>query len=411
MLAPARAAAVVAAAIAGTALVPFIAHAESQPLLRVELGTPASSGPLTRGGATETFELTVENPGTEARQYHPWLLLDEAGPSPLQTADITYRVEPVNAPATAVLVGHQDGGWQGMFHPASGSAGDGFQVPAGSELTWKVTIGLTKSYPTINGGFELTAASVRPELERPDTLAFDVAPNNEPGTFRTWMDRTGGCEGLPESQCQGLDLHYKVGGHGTFNHAVRSQLIASYGDSKVRNAGLVVEAKVDGGWKAMKGDDFFATLPTIQKGFGVDSGERVVPLRIKLAADTAVTGPTPITLRTETLLDAGNNYPFAGTTDTKITLGPVKASPTPTTIPSTTPSTTPSVTPSISSSAAAPVPSAPSTPSAGATQATTGSLATTGSDSTTSLYAALAAAALVALGSLAWFTTRRSARR
>ncbi|MER7957333.1 LPXTG cell wall anchor domain-containing protein [Streptomyces sp. NPDC096030] len=413
MLARARSAAVVATALAGTALAgtAFVpaAHADSQPLLRVELGTPAPSGPLTRGGATETFELTVENPGTKARAYHPWLLLDRDGPSPLQTADITYRVEPVNAPATAATVGHQDGGWQGMFHPASGNAGDGFDVPAGSKLTWKVTVGLTKSYPTINGGFKLTAGSVQRELERPDSLDFTVAPNDKPGTFRTWIEKTGGCEGLPETQCQSLDVHYEVGDHGSFDHPLLTQLFAGYAGIHAKNPDLVVQAKVDGRWKVMKGDDRTVNLPAIAKGLDADSGRRTLSLRVKLGDSTGITRLTRVLLQTETRLDAGNNGVFGGAGDTEIVLGPVRATPAPSTspsgTPSTTPSTSPTVTPTTSSSAPAPAaPTSPATPAAARNGSVDGSLAETGSGSTMPLYVG---AALLALGGSVWIAARR----
>ncbi|MFE5937992.1 LPXTG cell wall anchor domain-containing protein [Streptomyces sp. NPDC056470] len=413
MLARARSAVVAIAiagtAIAGTAFVPAAAHADSQPLLRVDLGTPAPSGPLTRGGATETFELTVENPGTKARAYHPWLLLDRNGPSPLQTADVIYRVEPVNAPATAVAVGHQDGGWQGMFHPASGNVGDGFDVPAGSKLTWKVTVGLTKSYPTINGGFKLTASSVQRELERPDSLNFTVAPNDEPGTFRSWIEKTGGCESLPETQCQSLDVHYEVGDHGSFDHPLLTQLFAGYAGIHAKNPDLVVQAKVDGRWKVMKGDDRTVNLPAIAKGLGADSGRRTLSLRVKLGDSTGITRLTRMMLHTETRLDAENGWAFGGAVGTEIVLGPVKATPTPSAspsgTPSTTPSTSPTVTPTTSSSApATSAPTSPATPAAARNGAVDGSLADTGSDSTMPLYVA---AALVALGGLAWIAARR----
>ncbi|MFC9269411.1 hypothetical protein ACFTXJ_16775 [Streptomyces zhihengii] len=398
------AALVVAAAIPGAVLLPATAHADTAPLLRVELTAPASPAPLTRGGATETFELTVENPGDKARAYHPWLLLEEAGPSPLQTADVVLRVEPVEAPATASFVGHQDGGFQGMFHPAAGSVGDGFQVPAGGELTWKVTVGLTADYPTVNGGFTLTAASTQPELEEAKSLGFSVAPQNKPGAFRTWFEKAGACEGGDATSCQKLNLHYKVDGHGSFTHALNTQLLASYG-SGVRNPGLTVQARVDGRWQDVEGDVHTFRLPRVAAGFGADSGERVVPLRFTLAADTKVTEPTGVTLRTETGLESGNTYAFAGTEDTVITLGPARTTPAPSATPTAQPSSTPSATPSPSATSSAPA--APAT-TAAATPATTttGALAKTGSGSGTFVYTGMAAA-LIALGATAWFATRR----
>lgn len=91
--------------------------ADDHAVLRTEMGAPVPSGPLTRGGATETFDLTVKNPTGKAVEYKPWMLLDPKGPSLLDENDVVFKVEAVDAPATKSSIGQQDGGWQGTFSP------------------------------------------------------------------------------------------------------------------------------------------------------------------------------------------------------------------------------------------------------------------------------------------------------
>lgn len=129
-------AAVVAAAIAGTVLMPLTAHATegNKQALKTTMSAPVPSGPLTRGGATETFELTVTNTTDKVSSYHPWMLLNTPGSTmTLQKSDVIFKVEALNAPATASFIGQQDGEWQGMFHPAAGDDGEGFTIPAAWE--------------------------------------------------------------------------------------------------------------------------------------------------------------------------------------------------------------------------------------------------------------------------------------
>ncbi|MFE4260392.1 hypothetical protein [Streptomyces sp. NPDC056883] len=162
-------AAFVVAAIAGTVLMPLSAHAdESNPkALKTTMSAPAPSGPLARGGATETFELTVANTTDKVSSYHPWMILETPGSTvKLQESDVVFKVEAVSAPETTSSIGQQDGGWQGLFRPAAaGNGGDaGFEIPAGGKLTWKVTMGLGKSYPANTGDFTLRSSSYKNEI-------------------------------------------------------------------------------------------------------------------------------------------------------------------------------------------------------------------------------------------------------
>ncbi|MFD5149038.1 LAETG motif-containing sortase-dependent surface protein [Streptomyces sp. NPDC058401] len=173
-------AATVAAAIAAAVLMPTTASAdENNPqALKTTMSAPAPSGPLTRGGATESFELTVTNATDKPSAYHPWMLLDPTGTAPLQQADVVYKVDAVNAPATESKIGQQDGEWQGLFYPAGKNAQDGFEIPAGAKMTWKVTIGLGKNYPAAAGDFKLRASSFSNEVTEANagSLTFKTGP-------------------------------------------------------------------------------------------------------------------------------------------------------------------------------------------------------------------------------------------
>ncbi|MFE3284285.1 hypothetical protein ACFXJJ_14340, partial [Streptomyces sp. NPDC059233] len=78
------AATAVVAAVAGSVLMPLSAYAApaeagNQHALKITMGAPAPSGPLTRGGAAQTFELTVANPSDKPHSFHPWILGTPAG--------------------------------------------------------------------------------------------------------------------------------------------------------------------------------------------------------------------------------------------------------------------------------------------------------------------------------------------
>lgn len=408
----AAAATAVVAAVAGTVLMPLTASAEegNPKALKTTMSAPVPSGPLTRGGAAETFELTVANTTDKASSYHPWMLLDPTSASPLQHDDVTYKVEAVSAPATESRIGQQDGEWQGLFFPAGKTATDGFEIPAGGKMTWKVTIGLAKSYPTNDGEFTLRASSFANEIAEGGAaaLTFKTDPASKPGTLQTWFDQVGPCQGGTGDDCQEMDLRYEAAGDGEFNTALATSFSVDFpGPDDVETADLRASVKVDGQWKDLQVDSGRFRLPVIPKGFGAASGTHITHVKVQLGPKTQVKKLTLVTATAEVALNEGNTYAFLGA-EQKFQLGPVTAG--------TKPSAT--ATPSKSASPAGPAtPTNPAktlaaptvTPTAAKSPAADGSLAHTGSDSNTGLYAGLAFVLIALGGAAAWFAARRRA--
>ncbi|MBT2448330.1 LPXTG cell wall anchor domain-containing protein [Streptomyces sp. ISL-43] len=393
----------VVAAVAGTVLMPLSAQAaEGNPkALKTTMSAPVPSSPLTRGGATETFELTVTNATDKVSSYHPWMLLDPTGASPLQQSDVVYKVEALSAPATKSEIGQQDGEWQGMFYPVGKTASDGFEIPAGGKLTWKVTIGLGASYPTNNGDFQLRASSFANEIADGGTaaLTFKAGPEAKPGTLEAWFDQVGPCDATGADDCQVMAVRYAAGGDGEFNSALATRF--SVDMPGLDKADLQARVKVDGQWKDLPGESGNFNLPVIPKGFSAASGHHLTYVQVKLGPQTQVKKLTLVKATASVALAEGNTHSFLSA-DQQFQLGPVKpASPAPTTPAPTSPAPT-SAAPA--TSAPAPTTAAPTTAN---TPAATGSLAHTGSDSNTGLYTGLAGVLIALGGAAAWFGARR----
>ncbi|MFB7172948.1 hypothetical protein ACFCYM_19300 [Streptomyces sp. NPDC056254] len=410
------------AVVAGvvTTLLPLSATAASaapatgdHAVLRTEMGAPVPSGPLTRGGATETFDLTVKNPTGKAVEYKPWLLLDPKGPSLLQEDDIVFKVEAVDAPATKSAIGGQDGEWQGMFSPSAEEPNSGFDIPANGKMTWKVTIGLGANYPTNNGDFNLTATSYNNSVAPggSDSHLFKVGPQIKTGELKTWFKQTSSGKDGQEQRAY-LDLHHQATGDGVFNVPLATSLTLSHPGEQ--DADFRLQALIDGRWQDLEAKDSRYELPRIAKGFGAASGVHTQPLRLSLGKNTKLTKRTIITMEAEVRQAEGNTWPLK-TVPVRFPLVPItEPAPTePTTNPTnpTTPTTTaPSPTASPSSTSAVRQAVATTTGNSSVTTTTgssTGSLASTGADSSTGLYAGLAAA-LLALGAAAAWLGRRS---
>ncbi|WP_405941924.1 hypothetical protein [Streptomyces sp. NBC_00207] len=406
------------AVVAGvvTTLLPFSATAASaapatddHAVLRTEMGAPVPSGPLTRGGATESFDLTVKNPTGKAVTYSPWMLLDPTGPSRLQKDDVVFKVEAVDAPATKSSVGQQDGEWQGTFFPASGEPGGekgGFDIPANGKMTWKVTIGLGANYPTNDGDFSLSASSYNNSVAPggADSHTFKVDPQVKTGELKTWFKQVGSGKDGQEQRAY-LDLNYQATGDGTFDTALATSLSLSHPGEQ--EADFRVQALFDGRWQDLKAEDSRYELPQIPKGFGAADGVRTLPVRVSLGNHSKLTKKTTITMEAEVRHAVGNSSALK-TASVRFPLVPF-AETVPTDTPSTTPSTAPSTVPPVQPAVATSTGSThvTTTGTATTTTAATGSLATTGAGSSTGLYAGLAAALVVLGAAAAWLGRRR----
>ncbi|WP_030298670.1 LPXTG cell wall anchor domain-containing protein [Streptomyces katrae] len=403
------AATAVVAAVAGTVLMPLSAYAapaeDNHHALKITMGAPVPSGPLTRGGATETFELTATNTTDKPSSFHPWILGTPTGSKPLEKADVIFKVEGVTAPATDSFIGQQDGEWQGMFHPA-GKSGEGFEIPAGAKLTWKVTIGLTKSYPSIDGDFALRATSYQGEVAQGGdaTLVFKAEQTVKTPTLETWFDQINPCQDkTPEYQCREMDLRYRATGDGEFGTALATYLENQVKGGAPEDADLRYQLQVDGQWKDLSQKDGYR-LPDIAKGFGKASGERKVHLRVKVGPNAKLAKETTAILYAPVRPADDNTFAFA-TAEARFQIAPATAttspSPTPSKSATTQPSTSPS--PSASSSATAVAAATTNTKATGAS----GTLAQTGADTNTGLYSGLAAVLVALGGGAAWLGARR----
>ncbi|POX56703.1 hypothetical protein C3489_02595 [Streptomyces sp. Ru71] len=411
--------------VAGAAFLPAAAGAaEQQPAgkpLTMTLGKPAPDAPLSRGGATASMTLTVSNSSDQPQDFSAWLLGEADGPAPIQSDSVVLDVSALNAPATKTFVGGQDGGWQGMFYPSSGKLGDGFSVPAKGELTWKVTVGLDRNYPTNDGDLTLTASPVT-GFEKIDadksrnTAVFRTDPQIRPGELNTtWnWDRKVARPG----QWAGLTLNTAATGPGEFPRELRRTIVVRplY---VTTHHDFLLEAELGGKRVRLEKTDLDTwELPPLPKGFGSSSGTASVKLYLGLGDHSDIVEDSVVHVRA--IYSMGGTYDFAESA-TEVEAGPAQTTPTtpppgtasPSPSASPTPTSTPTGTPSATASATATAGAGTSgttgTGTGTGTSATvTGSMASTGSGSTGPL--AAAAAALVALGAAAAFLGARRRR-
>ncbi|MGW0875763.1 hypothetical protein ACWD3Z_35540 [Streptomyces sp. NPDC002740] len=409
------AATAVVTAVAGAAFVPATAVAAGAAdkagdhALRMTLGAPAPTGPLKRGGATESMILTVANSSDKAQDFSAWLPGTPDGPSPVLKDSIVFDVTAVDAPATKSAVGRQDGSFQGLFFPATGNAASTFSIPAKTEYTWKVTVGLGASYPTNDGDFTLTAGRLVGDTDDEpsrNTQVFKTDPAITPGKLNVAWEQKTGAVARPGQRAE-LVLNATATGPGEFPAELQRTVSAQQFREGAGHPDFVLEAEVGGKIVKLKeSNDSEWELPVMAKGFGSSAGTESIKLYLSLGARSDIEKDTVVPL--EALISMGDSWGFNGA-ETEVKAGPAVV---------TAPSGTPSTTPSASASASAPAsPSASASTSAatitggtagGTTNTTgaTGSLAATGSGGGV-LYGALAAALLAVGGAAAWFGTRR----
>ncbi|MFD9437150.1 hypothetical protein [Streptomyces sp. NPDC060002] len=416
------AATAVVTAVAGAAFVPATAVAAVAAVaadkagdhaLKMTLGAPAPTGPLKRGGATESMILTVANSSDKAQDFSAWLPGTPDGPSPVLKDSIVFDVTAVDAPATKSAVGRQDGSFQGLFFPATGNAASTFSIPAKTEYTWKVTVGLGASYPTNDGDFTLTAGRLIGDTDDEpsrNTQVFKTDPAITPGRLNVAWEQKTGAVARPGQRAE-LVLNATATGPGEFPAELQRTVSAQQFREGAGHPDFILEAEVGG--KIVKLKEFNDSeweLPAIAKGFGSSAGTESIKLYLSLGAKSDIGKDTVVPL--EALFSMADSWGFNGA-ETQVRAGPEVV-----TAPSGTPSTTPSASASASASASssaspsASVSSSAATTTGGTTGGTTdttsatGSLAATGSGGS-GLYGALAAALLAVGGAAAWFGTRR----
>ncbi|MEU2289048.1 hypothetical protein ABZ614_45470 [Streptomyces sp. NPDC013178] len=410
------AATTVVAAVAGTAFLPVTAFAADQTQasakpLTMTLGTPTPEGPLKRGGATESMTLKVTNSSDKAQKFAAWLLGEADGPSPLLKDSVVFDVTAVDAPATKSQVGRQDGAWQGLFFPATGDASDSFSIPAKTEFTWKVTVGLGANYPTNDGNFKLIADALEGEVDADrtrNTVVFKTDPQITPGKLNVAWGREDDVVARPGRRA-GLTLNATATGPGEFPAELSRSVSAQGFREGAGHPDFILEAEVGGKIVKLKElNESEWELPAIPKGFSAASGKNSIRLYLSLGKNTDIKKDTEVPL--EALFSMEDAWGFNGAR-TEVPAGPAETTPG---SPSASPSPSASASPSPSASTSAtPSPSTSTTPAAATTTTTTtdttttttGALADTGSSA--SKQAALATALVLVGGAATWLGARR----
>ncbi|MFD7939209.1 hypothetical protein ACFV4T_32610 [Streptomyces sp. NPDC059755] len=406
------AATAVVTAVAGAAFVPATAVAADKAgghALKMTLGAPTPTGPLKRGGATESMILTVANSSDKAQNFSAWLPGTPDGPSPVLKDSIVFDVTAVDAPATKSAVGRQDGSFQGLFFPATGNAASTFSIPAKTEYTWKVTLGLGASYPTNDGDFTLTAGRLIGDTDDDpsrNTQVFKTDPAITPGKLDVAWEQKTGAVARPGQRAE-LVLNATATGPGEFPAELERTVSAQQFRDGAGNPDFVLEAEVDGKIVKLKeSNDSEWELPAMAKGFGSAKGTESIKLYLSLGKKSDIKKDTVVPL--EALFSMADSWGFNGA-QTKVKAGPALVTPpsgTPSTSPSASASASASASPSVSASGSAATTTGGTTGGTTNTTSTTGSLAATGSGGG-ALYGGLAAVLLAVGGAAAWFGTRR----
>ncbi|WP_328480706.1 hypothetical protein OHS71_19785 [Streptomyces sp. NBC_00377] len=406
------AATAVVTAVAGAAFVPATAVAADKAgehALKMTLGAPTPGAPLKRGGATESMILSVTNSSDKAQEFSAWLPGEPDGPSPVMKDSIVFDVTAVNAPATKSGIGHQDGYFQGLFFPAAGKDHSSFSVPAKTEFTWKVTFGLSATYPTNDGDFTLHAGRLVGDIDDDksrNTVVFKTDPQIKPGKLdQTWVHNTDVV--ARPGQRASLTLNTKADGPGEFPAELHRTISAQDFREGAGHPDFVLEAEIGGKIVKLKeSNDSEWDLPVLPKGFGAASGTSSINLYLSLGEHSDIKKDSVVPLRSSVFMTDSGYFNVA---KTKVTAGPALATGSPSATPSAPASQSPSpsapVTPSASASGSADTLTGGTTGGTTNTTGTTGALANTGSGG--GLYGALAAALLAVGGAAAWFGTRR----
>lgn len=117
--------------------------------ITLKLGKPAAG--RVQPGQSRSFTVTLSNTSSKKVSVAPMLGASAKGAVALGS-DVSFAVSAIHAPATRGELDTQDGGFIGALYPKGGSFGDSFAVPAHTTYTWKVTLGIRKSWPVNDNG-------------------------------------------------------------------------------------------------------------------------------------------------------------------------------------------------------------------------------------------------------------------
>ncbi|MDH6577537.1 hypothetical protein [Kitasatospora sp. MAP5-34] len=324
------ASATIIAALAGAALLPATANAATpgqaatatpaKPLT-ITLGTPSHSDrPLVRGGATETFTVTVSNSAKHAVTYVPAVWGSFAGPSPIAASDIKFAVQPIHAPSTGFSAGEQDQGVLASFFPAGGRVGKGFSVPAAGSFSWKVTVGLAKSYPANDATLALGFNSLDNDVSNFARQVFRTSPTFKSGQFTekfvSKYTNGGGTVSATKPLDVALTMHNGSGA--AFSSGLQTWITILADSKSGQTQPLAVDVLENGHWVTLKSQGGQWTLPRIAPGLA-NGATYTYQLRLRGLKYQGTAKWTNVDLNAQTALTSGNTYVF-GAADKVVTV-------------------------------------------------------------------------------------------
>ncbi|WUH92106.1 hypothetical protein OG900_19660 [Streptomyces sp. NBC_00433] len=370
----------------GGALLAPAAHADSPGAPLTVAVSDVTHHAMNRGSGTNSFVLTVTNTTGTTQPFAGNALVwpNGSGPSPIEVGQIHTEVTPVSAPATDLAVEGQMPGLIAAFFPHGGNRlTSSFQIPAGADYSWKITVGAAADFPGNDDGLDVEISSAQ--------VHFDIGPALPDGHVTEKFDHAATVTPRKPGE---TTLTLSNGAGGKFTSPLRTRI---YLDSAV--PGLKLQYRSGGKWvpATTVEDGSLWMLPEIPAGFAYRQTHSF-PLRFTLEGQPA--GPRDVSVYAQLIL--GDALSGTNAQTTLHLTSAAKPTSTPTSAPSSAPASAP-----------APAPSA-AVKTSGSQGATSGSstpdtqLAHTGS-SHTGLLAGLAGL-LAATGAFLVFTVNRRRR-
>jgi hypothetical protein len=242
-----------------------------QPAVKLALGAPAPQGPLLPGGRAETFTVTATNTTAKPQTVAPDIAAIYQGAVPLIRSDVKVSVVGVNAPASAVAYGAQDGGVIGGIIPKGGKLfASAFILPAHHSYTWKVSVAAGASWQRNDNALRFTMydGAAGKSGFSPKTLFFKV------GTARTGGPLTvalSGATKLVLGKFENVDVTVTNRTGARLSLPLGDQLTLSawtFAGGKVRagSASAVIQVLENGHWVTVGKNLSLPVLPGLASG-------------------------------------------------------------------------------------------------------------------------------------------------